>query len=237
MTKVGRFLGVTMFLGLGRALVLGSHSRHSRLLSLSAGQGNIPASEDMKVFYTLGVNVAKQVGGELKGILSEEEKKAMTAGFSDSMLNLVAGEDKLLQTYGPKLNEILVERSNAAVDGNKKIGADFLAKYLQSNPSAVKTSTGLVYHETTPGSGTKATLASTVLVHYHGTLSDGSVFDSSVQRGEPIKFPLKNVIKGWQEGVAMMSEGGKATLVVPSDLAYGDQGSAPGTTHRHSDTA
>ena len=54
-----------------------------------------------------------------------------------------------------------------------------------------------------------------------------SVFDSSVQRGEPIKFPLKNVIRGWQDGVAMMSPGGKATLVVPSDLAYGDQGSPP----------
>jgi FKBP-type peptidyl-prolyl cis-trans isomerase FkpA len=53
------------------------------------------------------------------------------------------------------------------------------------------------------------------------------VFDSSVQRGEPIKFPLKNVIMGWQEGVAMMSEGGKATLVVPSDLGYGDNGSPP----------
>lgn len=68
---------------------------------------------------------------------------------------------------------------------------------------------------------------STVLVHYHGTLTDGTVFDSSVARGEPIKFPLKNVIKGWQEGVAMMKVGGKATLVIPSALAYGDAGSPP----------
>ena len=64
-------------------------------------------------------------------------------------------------------------------------------------------------------------------VHYHGMLTDGTVFDSSVERGEPIKFPLKNVIQGWQEGVAMMKVGGKATLVVPSDIAYGNNGSPP----------
>ena len=71
------------------------------------------------------------------------------------------------------------------------------------------------------------TLDSTVVVHYHGTLIDGTVFDSSVNRGEPIKFPLRNVIKGWQEGVAMMKTGGKATLVLPAEIAYGDTGSPP----------
>lgn len=77
---------------------------------------------------------------------------------------------------------------------------------------------------------------STVLVHYHGTLANGEVFDSSVQRGEPIEFPLQQVIKGWQEGVALMKVGGKATLIVPSDLGYGDRGAppkiAPGATLR-----
>lgn len=71
------------------------------------------------------------------------------------------------------------------------------------------------------------TSASTVLVHYHGTFTNGKVFDSSVDRGEPIEFPLKNVIAGWQEGVAKMKVGGKATLVVPSNLAYGDRGAPP----------
>jgi len=66
-----------------------------------------------------------------------------------------------------------------------------------------------------------------VLVHYHGTLPSGQVFDSSVDRGEPIEFPLNGVIKGWTEGVAMMTEGEKATLVCPPDLAYGAQGSPP----------
>jgi FKBP-type peptidyl-prolyl cis-trans isomerase FkpA/FKBP-type peptidyl-prolyl cis-trans isomerase FklB len=70
-------------------------------------------------------------------------------------------------------------------------------------------------------------LDATVLVHYHGKLLNGVVFDSSLDRGEPIKFPLKNVIKGWQEGVSMMKIGGKATLICPPDLAYGDSGSPP----------
>jgi FKBP-type peptidyl-prolyl cis-trans isomerase FkpA len=73
----------------------------------------------------------------------------------------------------------------------------------------------------------QATLASTVRVHYHGTLVDGTVFDSSKERGEPLEFPLRNVIKGWQEGVALMKVGGKATLVCPPDIAYGDSGSPP----------
>jgi FKBP-type peptidyl-prolyl cis-trans isomerase FkpA len=66
-----------------------------------------------------------------------------------------------------------------------------------------------------------------VLVHYHGMLPDGTVFDSSVERGEPIEFPLRNVIQGWQEGVAMMKVGGKATLLVPAEIGYGDRGSPP----------
>jgi FKBP-type peptidyl-prolyl cis-trans isomerase len=92
----------------------------------------------------------------------------------------------------------------------------------------------LTITEMTPGTGASPELTSTVEVHYHGTLTDGSVFDSSVDRGQTISFPLNGVIKGWQEGVALMKEGGKATLVVPSDLAYGDEGSGevipPGAT-------
>ena len=84
------------------------------------------------------------------------------------------------------------------------------------------------------GTGASPTIDSTVEVHYHGQLTDGTVFDSSVQRGQTISFPLGNVIKGWQEGLQLMKEGGKATLVIPSDLAYGEGGSGetipPGAT-------
>lgn len=198
------------------------HAYASRLFSLKGG--NIPDSDEMKPYYALGLNIAKQVGGEIKGLLSKNELEAMILGFSDSIKDEIADEMVVLSTYGPKLNEILQERSNKAVSEEKKKGASFLTKYLLSNPRAIQTPSGLIFNEIIAGVGAQATVSSTVLVHYHGTLTDGTVFDSSVQRGDPIKFPLKNVIKGWQEGVAMMRAGGKATLVVPSDLAYGDNG-------------
>jgi len=184
-------------------------------------------SPEDKPFYALGVNIALQVGSEIKGILSKEELQSMLSGFNDSILDKVENERSLLQEVGPELNKILTSRTTGAVDIEKQNGKDFIASYIEKNPTSQTTSSGLVYHETVAGSGDKPTIDSTVLVHYHGTLSNGKIFDSSVERGEPIQFPLRNVIKGWQEGVAMMSPGGKATLVVPSDLAYGDQGSPP----------
>lgn len=181
----------------------------------------------MKPFYALGVNIAQQVGGELKTILSKEEVEVMLAGFADAMTDKVVDDRALLMTYGQKLNEILEKRSITELDNEKKKGESFLVKYLLSNVNAIKTPSGMLYHETLAGTGPQPTAQSTVMVHYHGTLTDGTVFDSSVDRGAPIKFPLRNVIKGWQEGVAMMRVGGKATLVIPSELAYGDKGSPP----------
>lgn len=175
----------------------------------------------------MGVNVARQVGAEVKGLMSPEELDAMLKGFGDSMLDKSGDERALLMKYGPQLNEILTARATKTITEEKQRGADFLNKYLLSNPKAIKMPSGLVFHDIIMGIGKQATSDSTVLVHYHGTLPDGTVFDSSVDRKEPIKFPLKNVIRGWQEGVAMMKVGGKATLIVPSDLAYGDNGSPP----------
>lgn len=151
----------------------------------------------------------------------------MLSGFVDSMTDKAADEQELLTTYGPKLNEILKDRANAGVSIEKKKGEDFIVKYLETNTGTVQTASGMLFKETVVGAGTQALSSSTVLVHYHGTLIDGTVFDSSVVRGEPIKFPLRNVIKGWQEGVAMMKVGSKATLVIPSSMAYGDGGSPP----------
>ena len=189
--------------------------------------GEVPESEEMKPFYALGVNIAQQVGSELKMILSKDEIDVVLAGFADSMTDKVVDDRELLMTYGKKLNEILEERAKAGITEEKKKGEDFLVKYLLGNLRATKTASGMLYNEVFAGIGEQATLASTVMVHYHGTLIDGTVFDSSVDRGSPIKFPLRNVIKGWQEGVAMMRVGGKATLVIPADLAYGDKGSPP----------
>lgn len=159
--------------------------------------------------------------------MTKEELQIVVDGFADSMKDAVANDREILMTYGPKINEILNARVKLQIEAEKAKGKDFAVKYLLGAPKAVQTSSGLIYDEILAGVGAQPNLGSTVLVHYHGTLTDGTVFDSSVQRGEPIKFPLKNVIRGWQEGVSMMKAGGKATIICPSDIAYGDNGSPP----------
>jgi len=197
----------------------------------------MPLDDKKMPFYALGVNLAKQIGGKtgFGAILSEDELDIALLGFGDTLRGTPAqNPDVVLQKYGSVLNNIITERSKSIIDEVKQKGTDFIANFCEDNESAVKTKSGLVYCSKTEGTGIQPTIESTVEVHYHGTLIDGTVFDSSVQRGQTLSFPLRGVIKGWQEGLAMMKEGGKATLVIPSDLAYGDAGSGeailPGAT-------
>lgn len=108
-------------------------------------------------------------------------------------------------------------------EAQRQQGAAFLEQN-KTKPGVITTASGLQYEVLQPGTGTvhpKAT--DTVSVHYHGTLIDGTVFDSSVQRGEPISFPLNRVIAGWIEGVPLMVEGEKVRFFIPSNLAYGNR--------------
>lgn len=219
--------------GSRRAFAAARASASSRFMS----SGPMPHDEDKMPFYALGTNLALQVGGQnnLKTMLDEDEIELVLEGFSDSLRGTATQDARtILGQYGPALNKILQERSSKIVDRVKKEGEEYIANFLDCNEEAVKTDSGLVYYCMTEGEGAQPTTANTVEVHYHGTLTDGTVFDSSVDRGQTISFPLGGVIKGWQEGLAMMKEGGKATLVIPSDLAYGDAGSgdtiSPGAT-------
>jgi FKBP-type peptidyl-prolyl cis-trans isomerase len=113
-----------------------------------------------------------------------------------------------------------------SADKQKEKSKEFLEKAAKEK-GAEKTASGLIYLPLKEGSGAQPKETDTVKVHYTGTLTDGKVFDSSVQRGEPAEFQLNQVIKCWTEGVAKMKVGGKAKLVCPSAIAYGDVGRPP----------
>jgi len=215
----------------------GARNAAARAITARQMSGPMPHDDEKMPFYALGVNLARQIGGQtsFKTLLEDEELELVLEGFSDSLKGTGVQDDQaVLTTYGQALNAILMDRSSKIVDRVKKEGEEYVANFLDCNDDAVKTDSGLVYYSMKEGEGATPKTADTVEVHYHGTLTDGTVFDSSVDRGQTISFPLGGVIKGWQEGLAMMKEGGKATLIIPSDLAYGDAGSGdtipPGAT-------
>jgi FKBP-type peptidyl-prolyl cis-trans isomerase len=188
----------------------------------------MPYDDDKMPFYALGTNLAVQVGGQanFKTLLEADEMDVCLEAFCDTLRGTALTDARtVLSTYGPQLNKILQERTSRIMDLVKKEGQEYIANFLDCTEEAVQTDSGLVYYEMKAGTGAQPTIKSTVEVHYHGTLIDGTVFDSSVDRGQTISFPLGGVIRGWQEGLQLMKEGGKATLVIPGDLAYGDAGS------------
>ncbi len=181
-----------------------------------------PKTEEQKTLYALGIAIHQSL---VPFSLSEQELEMVKAGLSDA----ATGKDKGkvdLQTYGPKIQELRKQRLAAAAVGEKKAGQAFLDK-AAAEKGAVKTPSGLVIITLKPGTGPSPKSTDTVKVNYHGTLIDGTVFDSSVQRGEPASFPLTGIIPCWTEGLQLMKVGGKSRLVCPSNLAYGDNGRPP----------
>ena len=166
-------------------------------------------TEEQKTLYSLGYAVAEN----LKAFnLTKEELEVVKAGFSDNVLqNKAVVEAK---DYFPKIGELQQTRSKAK-------SAAFLAK-AEAEKGATKFPSGIIMTTIKEGTGANPTATDKVKVHYHGTLADGKVFDSSVERKEPIEFSLSQVIPCWTEGVQKIKVGGKAKLVCPPELAYGD---------------
>lgn len=182
-------------------------------------------TDDDKAFYAIGVALSRNLSNF---DLTPAELDLVKAGLTDGV-DGKANKDVDLQKLGPKIQEISKNRSAAAAEKEKKASESYLTK-AAAEKGATKTDSGLILIETKAGSGKSPKATDKVKVHYHGTLTDGTVFDSSKERGEPVTFPLNGVIPCWTEGVQKMKVGGKAKLVCPSDLAYGDQGrpSIPG---------
>lgn len=170
----------------------------------------------------MGFNIGRQLG-ELN-VLEEEEIDALLGGIRAYLTD--DGPPGPLSEGVPKAAAIMQERAAAKAEEAAKEGLVFLGKAAEEE-GAVQTDSGLVVKDLVVGDGKSPTAADTVKVHYEGTLVDGTVFDSSIRRGEPIEFPLSGVIKGWTEGLQLMKEGGKAKLTIPPDIAYGARGSPP----------
>jgi FKBP-type peptidyl-prolyl cis-trans isomerase len=178
-------------------------------------------TDEEKTLYALGMMISRNLA---TFTLTESELAVVQAGLADGVLGREAKVD--VQTYGPKVNELAQARAAAGAEVEKRAAADFLDGAAKE-PGATKSDSGLIYREITPGSGESPGASDQVKVHYHGTLRDGKVFDSSVDRGEPVTFALNRVIPCWTEGVQKMKVGGKSRLVCPSSIAYGERGAPP----------
>jgi FKBP-type peptidyl-prolyl cis-trans isomerase len=172
--------------------------------------------------YALGVNIATDLLKNLKtlpgGVYNKEVfLNAFNTSFKgDSVLIKSEAAQSFLQTYFTAAQE--KQSSDKKAEGEK-----FLKENLK-NPAVQTTASGLQYIILKDAEGPKPLATDKVKVHYEGTLLDGTKFDSSYDRGEPIEFPFNQVIKGWTEGVQLMSKGAKYKFFIPYDLGYGEQG-------------
>jgi len=178
-------------------------------------------TEDQKTVYAMGYTFAKNLE---RYALKPEEIDIFIAAIRDGAGGKTAPID--VETYTEKIQNFAQARSAEASKGEKAASAEFEAKEAAA-PGATKLPSGLIKRVIKEGSGASPAATDTVKVHYHGTLRDGSVFDSSVERGEPAEFPLNRVIPCWTEAVQTMKVGEKAHITCPSEIAYGDRGFPP----------
>ena len=178
-------------------------------------------TEEQKTLYAIGLIVSQNLA---QFNLTPAELEIVKAGLTDAALKKDRKID--VQAYLPKIQEMQTARLSAVAATEKKASQAFLEK-AAAEKGATKTPSGIVMTTIKPGTGATPKATDKVKVHYQGTLTDGTVFDSSIQRNQPATFPLSGVIKCWTEGVQLMKVGGKSKLVCPSDLAYGDKGMPP----------
>ncbi len=186
----------------------------------TSGSVSLSSLED-SVSYSYGVQIGKDIlRRKVVGINPDVLAKGMKDAIAEGDLMLTEEQmNACFQAFDEKAKEKENERNESMV----KEGIDFLATNSEKE-GVITTESGLQYREIIEGAGDYPTETDQVTVHYTGKLIDGTVFDSSVERGQPATFPLNRVIAGWTEGLQMMKPGGKAELVIPSDLGYGPRG-------------
>jgi len=181
-------------------------------------------TEEEKTVYALGAMVGQRFVGPMR--CSDKELEAFVRGVRATARG---GQPEFpVAEYASKFDGLARSRAAVGAADAKAKSAGF-RDAAAAEPGAVKLASGLVYKTLKPGSGASPRATDTVRVHYHGTLPDGKVFDSSVQRGQPAEFAVNQVIPCWTEGVQRMKVGEKAKFVCPSEIAYGDAGTPDGT--------
>ena len=173
------------------------------------------------VSYSLGVNIGENIKSQFPDIDLKNFELAIKDGLDDKKEPKITAADaqKVIQDFfkkqQAKASESIIEEGEKFLEDNKK------------RNNVITLESGLQYEILKSGEGPKPSLEDQVTTHYHGTLIDGTVFDSSVERGQPATFPVGGVIKGWTEALQLMSVGSKWKLFVPYNLAYGERGAGP----------
>ncbi len=178
-------------------------------------------TDEEKTLYALGLVLGKNIS---VFSLSPTELDLVKRGLSDAITGNKPEVE--LETFGPKIDELAKTRGKVRAEKEKGGAQAFLDK-ASKEPGAVKTDSGMIFFSITEGTGALPTATDTVKVHYRGTLTDGTEFDSSYKRNEPASFPLNQVVPCWTEGLQKVKVGGKARLVCPAAIAYGDEGRPP----------
>jgi len=198
------------------------------MIAATTFAADAPKNDEQNILYDMGLYVSSTLSAFN---LTPEELDTVVQGLRDGQSGKKLGMD--ISTYATKLKEFTKVRREAQSKKLAPLNKEFLEKAAQEK-GAVKTSSGLVYFPLREGTGASPTATDSVSVNYRGALADGKEFDSSYKRGKPIEFKLNGVIPCWTEGLQKMKTGGKARMVCPSSIAYGDKGAGelilPGAT-------
>ena len=227
--------------GVGLAVVIAGAGFYAvKQGAVSAPEGHAEASAPQftsnadKVLYGMAARQSQQIKNSLKALTElgiTVDEAMLVKGFQDGLKGNVAltEEEQIAAAEAFRSEfEALSQKKNEELASTAKAQSDTFLAEFDKQEGVVKTTSGLRYKVVTPGDGKASPKATDqVVVHYTGTLVDGTKFDSSVDRGQPATFGVSGVIKGWTEALMLMSKGAKYQLAIPSDLAYGSGGTGP----------